>query len=100
IMPTDLNVTLTHRLTVALVCAIVLLGAIVIARNIMGLPYHSHLAVSSVWLAAVAAGLLLYLNLDLYRFFARQRGLLFAARALPMHWLYYCYCGDAAAAGL
>jgi GT2 family glycosyltransferase len=100
IMPADLNVTLSHRLSVALVCAVVLLGATVIARKIMGLPYHSHLAVSSVWLAAAAAGLLLYLNLDLYRFFARQRGLLFAARALPMHWLYYCYCGVAAAAGL
>lgn len=31
------------------------------------------------------------LNLDLYRFFWRKRGLWFALRAVPLHWLYYAY---------
>lgn len=37
------------------------------------------------------AFLLLWLNQDLYRFFYRQRGLLFALRVIPLHWLYYFY---------
>jgi glycosyltransferase involved in cell wall biosynthesis len=35
--------------------------------------------------------LLLWLNIDLYRFFYHKRGFLFALRVIPMHWLYYFY---------
>jgi hypothetical protein len=41
---------------------------------------------------AAVAGILL-LNLGFFRFLARQRGLTFAARALPLHWLYLIVCG-------
>jgi len=40
---------------------------------------------------ALVAGALLLLNLPVYRFFKRKRGLRFAARAIPWHWLYYIY---------
>jgi glycosyltransferase involved in cell wall biosynthesis len=46
--------------------------------------------------AAVAAGAvtgMLLLNLGFFRFLARERGLMFAARALPLHWLYLIVCG-------
>ena len=43
-------------------------------------------------LAACMAGLCV-LNVNLYRFFARQRGVWFAVRVLPLHWLYFWYCG-------
>jgi hypothetical protein len=33
------------------------------------------------------------LNRDLYGFFFRQRGLLFAAACIPLHLLYYLYSG-------
>jgi hypothetical protein len=33
------------------------------------------------------------LNRDLYAFFARRRGLAFAARSVPLHWFYAWYCG-------
>ncbi len=33
------------------------------------------------------------LNVDVYAFFARQRGLWFALRVVPLHWLYYAYSG-------
>jgi hypothetical protein len=46
------------------------------------------------------AGLLLWLNLDLYRFFYRQRGLWFALRVIPSHWLYYFYNALAFGGGL
>ena len=37
--------------------------------------------------------LLLWLNWDVYRFFARKRGLWFALGVIPLHWLYYFYGG-------
>ena len=44
------------------------------------------------WVIAVGlAALLLWLNLDLYHFFYQKRGLFFACRVVPMHWLYYFY---------
>jgi GT2 family glycosyltransferase len=55
------------------------------------------LAATAVWPASLlAAGVvalaLLALNGGLYGFFLRKRGLGFAARAVPAHWLYYV-CG-------
>jgi hypothetical protein len=32
-------------------------------------------------------------NLDFYRFLARVRGWFFAARVVPLHYIYYCCCG-------
>jgi glycosyltransferase involved in cell wall biosynthesis len=44
--------------------------------------------------------LLLGLNLNLYRFFTRKRGLLFTLGVIPLHWLYYLYNALAFSAGL
>lgn len=48
--------------------------------------------------AAIIVGLilvvlLLYLNWDVYRLFYEKRGLVFAIKAVPIHWLYYFYGG-------
>jgi len=43
---------------------------------------------------------LLGLNFGAYRFYQRKRGLLFAIRAVPWHWLYYLYGGLAFALGV
>lgn len=50
-------------------------------------------------LAGVSAVTLLALNWDLYRFFWKKRGLLFAVKALPWNWLYFFYSGLAFAIG-
>jgi glycosyltransferase involved in cell wall biosynthesis len=42
---------------------------------------------------SILGALLLYCNWDVYRFFNRKRGLIFAIRVIPMHWLYYFYGG-------
>lgn len=82
----DLNVTVPDRASAALVwIATLTLAALLIAR---AAPLPLVIAV----LAACTAGLCV-LNLDLYRFFTRTRGLWFAVRALPLHWLYFWYCG-------
>lgn len=50
--------------------------------------------------AGVAAAFLFIANRGFYGFLARLRGAGFALRAVPLHWLYYIYCGGAFAAGL
>ncbi len=86
-MPPDLNVTHAHRASVVLVVvALVLASAVAAAAALdagVGLP-AAGLAVTCV--------ALLVLNFDLYRFFARKRGVTFALRAIPLHWFYYLYC--------
>lgn len=101
-MPSDLNVTVTHRLSVALVFVLVLLCVLSIGSS-MRIPFAPRpqqllpLAAPAIVIIAV---LLLWLNGDLYRFFGRQRGAAFAAATVPLHWLYYAYCGVAVGLGL
>jgi len=99
-MPADLNVTNTHRLSVALVCLTVVLAVAVVARGLLVSAGHPSLLPPLVYWALATGAALFVMNRDLYRFFARKRGVLFAARTVPMHWLYYGYCGVAAVAGL
>ncbi len=63
------------------------------------------LAASLLWtqglvLVAAVVAFILTLNIDVYRFFYRKRGLLFTLRVIPLHWLYYLYSGLAMALGL
>ena len=85
-VPHDLNVTMRDRASVALVWIMALTGAGMIVMPAASLPLMSAL------LAVCMAGLCV-LNAHLYRFFARTRGVLFALRGLPLHWLYFWYCG-------
>lgn len=85
--------------------------------NDLNLQTHNRISVVTFWLllfslvasvwapAALAAslglaGLLLVLNRGLYRWFAARRGLGFALRVIPWHWLYYGYNAIAFAIGL
>lgn len=89
-MPSDLNVKASDRLCVALTWVLLPLAAVAL----FAAPPLRLLTTGAVIVAAAA---LVILNLDLYRFFARQRGIVFACCALPLHWLYYAYCGLAVA---
>lgn len=75
----DLNLQVHNRVSVIVVYG--LLAAL--AAGLFLLP--------AIWLATGLAGLLFWLNLNLYRFFYRKRGLFFVLRAIPLHWLYYIY---------
>ena len=77
----DLNLKTSSRVSVAL--AWLLLPALLWT-----------LATPAAWsLPALLGAALLVLNGDLYRFFWRQRGPVFAARVVPWHWLYFWYSG-------
>ncbi len=86
-MSGELNLDWRSRLSAALVFA--LLAALIAA---WWLPRS--------WVAATLFALgLLALNWRLYRFFRRQRGVWFAVRVVPWHWLYYVYSSIAFAVG-
>jgi glycosyltransferase involved in cell wall biosynthesis len=77
--PKDLNLKISQRISALLVllgCMLLLLSA-----------FRLELLAFAVG-ALLAAGIL---NRDLYRFFYRQRGLLFASSCIPLHFLYYFY---------
>ncbi len=76
--------------------------------NDLNLQTHNRVSVVTLWLLLVSLGLSLYdprslvialglalllllLNLQLYRWFASERGWGFALRVIPWHWLYYGY---------
>jgi glycosyltransferase involved in cell wall biosynthesis len=46
---------------------------------------------AAIWLTGTSALGLLVLNRGLYAYFARQRGVVFTMKAIPLHWFYYLY---------
>lgn len=90
-MPDDLNLRLSQRVSALLPClALVYLAALPLTRP----PWQ--------WLLLpllLALALVVGLNLQFYRFFARQRGILFAVEVIPFHLLYYLYSVVAFAVG-
>ena len=79
----DLNFRFASRLSV--VSTFGLVGAAFAA------PWHTGFLVVLILLVL----LLLSLNMPLYHFFYRKRGLWFGLQAIPWHWLYYFYSGVA-----
>ena len=47
----------------------------------------------STLIGAALATAVTALNWDFYRYFAARRGAWFTLRILPLHWLYFAYCG-------
>jgi GT2 family glycosyltransferase len=84
----DLNLRLSGRMSV--IVAYGLLGALVGAWWWSGF----------LALAGLLTLALIGLNMPLYRFFRRKRGLRFALQAIPWHWLYFLYSGLAFAVGI
>jgi glycosyltransferase involved in cell wall biosynthesis len=77
----DLNVKTRDRISVAMAFAV-----------LVTLPA---VWIWPPWLAvgALATVLIVALNADLFRFYRRERGILFAAGVLPLYWMYLLTCG-------
>lgn len=77
----DLNITRSSRASVMAAYSLLvsMAGAILFPRLL--------------YVSAFSAIVLLVLNRGLYSFFREKRGLLFAVKAIPWHWLYYLYSG-------
>lgn len=80
------------------------------AANTLNAKSSQRVCVALTWLASAllplawwwpAAGILAFLllsvvsalNFDFYRYFVAHSGVWFTLRVLPMHWLYFWYCG-------
>ena len=74
-----LNLRWSQRVSAAL--------AWLLVTGLLGAVWRSE----SLWLSGLSAFGLLVLNRDLYAYFARQRGVMFAMKAIPLHWFYYLY---------
>lgn len=82
-LPDDLNVTRRARLAVAVTFALVGCAPLML------------LVPAATWMTAALAIALVFIDWRLWRYFAAERGWLFALRAMPMQWLYYMYSGAA-----
>jgi len=83
-----------------------LLNAVPSQRLSLALVYLTGLSLVAtvLWpMAGIIAALSFFgvtlLNADLYHDFMNQRGVWFTLRALPLHWLYFFYCGVALGVG-
>lgn len=88
--PAGLNLRRGEPLKIALVCAALILLLITLVN-----PRRDLLLAAVLALAAVIAS-----NLGMFRWFARQRGLLFALAVIPFNFLYYALSGIAVLGGL
>ena len=89
-VPNDLNVSHTQKLSVALAWLLVLAALLAVAHFAGWLGLQLPLLAA---LSTVAILLLMALNADFYRFFIRTRGIFFALRVIPLHFMYFFYCG-------
>ncbi len=84
----DLNLQLSSRLSVILTYCLLL--------SLIGGNWWPGLFGA----ACIGALSLLAINIPIYRFFLKKRGLWFMMRTIPWHWFYYFYGGLAFAIGL
>jgi GT2 family glycosyltransferase len=70
------------------------------AALMVGVTLASLWAPLLLWLLLPLAVALLVLNFQVYRFFARKRGWLFALGVIPWHWFYFLYSDLAFAIGM
>lgn len=90
-LSSDLNLKLTYRISSFLAGIILLIFILTIldAMGIIGIGINKYF----VALAVLLVGAVITLNLDLYNFFIRKRGLKFTFLSVPLHLFYYLYSG-------
>ncbi|WP_040695481.1 glycosyltransferase [Nodosilinea nodulosa] len=84
----DLNLKVSTRVSIGLIF------------TIAGAMGGSLFLYQAAYLAGALALILLLINWSVYQFFYSKRGLAFALKAIPWHWLYFGYCGLAYGLGL
>jgi glycosyltransferase involved in cell wall biosynthesis len=77
----DLNLQWSSRLSVMLVYTLLML--------LLGIFWYNYL----LFAAVVVSLAIIFLNLPVYNFFRKKRGVLFTLQVLPWHWCYYLYSG-------
>lgn len=93
-MPDELNLRRSQRLSALLIWAAAAYATATLAQPKLFPGRAESVALPLLALAAVGA-----LNRELYSFLARHRGVAFAVRAVPLHWLYFVYSSVAFGVG-
>jgi len=94
-LPRDLNLSSGARLSAGLV-GVLSMGWVILFLQTAGiLPSLTipHTFPAEIAVVASIVAVLVALNWDVYSYFAKKRGWWFAARVVPLHWLYYLYSG-------
>jgi len=90
-LPEDMNLRISDRVSTALV------GLLLVSLFFLILGLLDHFSFFStggmISASVITLILLIYLNRDLYGFFLDKRGLKFTLLVIPVHLLYYFYCG-------
>lgn len=76
-----LNVKHTQRISVAL-------AYLTFFALLLGILWSN-----AFFIAMLSALAVTVLNIDFYRFFFKRSGVCFTLRVIPLHWLYFIYCG-------
>ena len=94
-LPDDLNLSWRSRASAFAAWLPALAWLLTGITRLFGISSVLGLAIWQWAALATALGLsaLVWLNSDLYRFFARRGGVVFAAEAAGLHWLYFIYSG-------
>jgi glycosyltransferase involved in cell wall biosynthesis len=92
-LPEDLNLRISDRVSTAFV-GLLLIGLFVLALDLLNIynPLSTGLLLTIIAIIIVS---LIALNRELYGFFLAKRGLKFTLLVIPLHFLYYFYCGAA-----
>jgi glycosyltransferase involved in cell wall biosynthesis len=90
-LSSDLNLKVTYRISsfLAGIILLVLLLTILDAVSVIGIGLNKYF----IGLAVLLIITVVILNLDLYNFFFRKRGLKFTFLSVPLHLFYYLYSG-------
>jgi len=90
-LPEDLNLRISDRVSTALV-GVLLICLFFLFLGLLNL--YSPLSSGLLFLiSAIIIISLIFLNRDLYGFFLAKRGVKFTLLVIPLHFLYYFYCG-------
>ncbi len=97
LMPNDLNLRTSQRVSVAVVALLIALSAAAGTSLLRtaSIPVTEALGLGLLGIWCLGAASILALNHQFFGFLARRRGPAFAAAAIPMHVAYYVYSGVA-----
>jgi len=100
-MPNDLNIQTHHRLSGALVLLIFLLISLIAGGALIKVVYDLlsggpsdfklFMRIDALALVLVLILNVLFLNINLYVFFLKRKGLGFTLQCIPLHFFYYLY---------
>lgn len=91
-IPGELNLRISDRIS-TMFLGLLIIFVLVLLGDLFGLYNSSGMKGISIILILIFFSAIIFLNRDLYGFFLRKRGLRFTLLAVPMHFLYYFYCG-------